>query len=807
MLKWIQNTFNIGESDLRSADGRKLSELFENNAPANWDSVDLPRGISIKADERKIIYRLLDDIILIAPFEFAVKFLDRFLSDENPTPGDCQKAHIVYGRLLASDHKFNESVRRFEEALKLSYQPDMPEPPDLIMNYLGVVYSMMGELQKALEAHQRSLEIISTSENEERKAIYFNNLGTVQKEIGLTREAAESFKKALPIMKKLNRPEFLASLYTNIGTVYSRLERYEESLNFQREALKIHRETGNKKEECNALTNIGNILRDMEEYAEAASTIEEALYLASKNDFKFQQAVNLYNLGLLHKKIGEYRKAEDNFNRSAEISEKINDKEGIWRAYLELGDMKQESGDFDASFTFLKRAESVFESMRKELKADRDRVAFLSNQKELLEKIVFLEVERNTENLWGIVQDAKSRSLRELLIGNGKNGNGQEEDWSEEKARELYDKGKLGGSDCIIDFFVGKDSLLRFVYHPDFGLKRSVKKIPRKKIQLEIDRIYEEIKYLENIAPEIAHDGYALSNENEWMKPYQNLYFLLLSDITSELKPYNQLIINPHGALHRLPFTALETGNGPVVRDHSVILSPSLPLLSWQLDSKGSFDSGYKLFMSSPDEMATLTREEGRQLAQMSGDGILIELGEMISVQTPSRFRGDIDLVISLGEKEKFKENLSRMFNELSLFHFAGHGVFDPADPMKSYLKISPDLKITSEEFYRGDFHGHNMKLIALSACETGKVHVGEGDELWGFARALFGSGARSLLLSMWKVEDQLGHDLMLEFYYNLFQEDLPLGQSLGCAQRRIIDRLKNAHPFFWAPYVLYGCP
>jgi hypothetical protein len=247
--------------------------------------------------------------------------------------------------------------------------------------------------------------------------------------------------------------------------------------------------------------------------------------------------------------------------------------------------------------------------------------------------------------------------------------------------------------------------------------------------------------------------------------------------------------------------------NGPIIKDHSIVLSPSLPLLKWQLKESLDFNDGLKLIVSSADEMAVLTREEGRQLSKITGDGILVELGEKVHVQNQAGLKGNLRTILTLENISTFKQNLSAIFDQLSLFHFTGHGVFDASEPMNSYLKISSDVKIRSEEFYHGKYHSDRMKLIALSACETGRLNVSEGDEIWGFARALFGSGAKSLLLSMWKVEDQAGHDLMLEFYSNLFTKNLPLGKSLGCAQRTMLEKNPNSHPFFWAPYQLYGSP
>jgi hypothetical protein len=380
-------------------------------------------------------------------------------------------------------------------------------------------------------------------------------------------------------------------------------------------------------------------------------------------------------------------------------------------------------------------------------------------------------------------------------------------EWSEERAKSLWDKNLLGIGDAIIDFFAGSDALIRLVYNPLVGLKKTVKKIPYKMLSEEIEHIYEEIKLLESMGAKASSDIKVMTSESEWLKPYQNLFFLLFEDIENELLPFDQLIINPHGVLHRLPFSALMNDETPFVVNHSIVICPSLQLLAYHLSNPVSFEDGLKLFVTSPDDNASMTLDEGRQLSEITVNGILVELGDEINVQVPSGFRGELEPIICLGETSQFKTSLTQIFNSLSLFHFAGHGYFDSSEPMHSYLKLPAGMTITSEEFYRGDLRSERMKLIALSACETGRMKIGKGDELWGFARALFGSGARSLLLSLWKLEDKASYELMSGFYTNLFQEDLPLGRSLGAAQRYVLERMNGAHPFFWAPFCLIGSP
>jgi CHAT domain-containing protein len=79
---------------------------------------------------------------------------------------------------------------------------------------------------------------------------------------------------------------------------------------------------------------------------------------------------------------------------------------------------------------------------------------------------------------------------------------------------------------------------------------------------------------------------------------------------------------------------------------------------------------------------------------------------------------------------------------------------------------------------------------------------VVEGDELLGLARAFLGSGAASLVVSLWLVNDASTARLMEEFY-----RGLRAGQSgaaaLRAAQRALLAA--DPHPYYWAPFMLVG--
>ncbi|HEY8207751.1 MAG TPA: CHAT domain-containing protein, partial [Myxococcaceae bacterium] len=93
-------------------------------------------------------------------------------------------------------------------------------------------------------------------------------------------------------------------------------------------------------------------------------------------------------------------------------------------------------------------------------------------------------------------------------------------------------------------------------------------------------------------------------------------------------------------------------------------------------------------------------------------------------------------------------------------------------------------------------------QLVVLSACDTGRGDIKRGQGVYGLRRALVAAGAETLVVSLWKVDDDVTRILMERYYLNLLA-----GQGRAAALREAMLAIREQHPdpHFWAPFIAIG--
>ena len=262
----------------------------------------------------------------------------------------------------------------------------------------------------------------------------------------------------------------------------------------------------------------------------------------------------------------------------------------------------------------------------------------------------------------------------------------------------------------------------------------------------------------------------------------------LLRPIEDEIERAARIVIVPDGPLHLLPFAALRVDAGAEPRRLLELapLSFASSASVWaRLSARARPDGEQRpRLYAFGDPAATPTGPAAE--AGSSGPGLAADtLRDARGLPPLPRLASSRDEVLAIGDiwgerAQVFvgdavtEERVRSLPDDVGILHLAVHGFTDDGDPLASGLVLSPPPEQRGtgngilevwEIFERLRF---DADLVALSACGTALGERFGGEGLLGLTRAFHFAGARSVLASLWAVEDRSTAELMKRFYLEL---------------------------------------
>lgn len=258
------------------------------------------------------------------------------------------------------------------------------------------------------------------------------------------------------------------------------------------------------------------------------------------------------------------------------------------------------------------------------------------------------------------------------------------------------------------------------------------------------------------------------------------LYDVLIHPLRPWLRSKRQMIVIPHGSLHKVPFHALWDGDRVLNERYAISYAPSLTVWAHCMEGRGYRGNRRALIIGSSDESTPRLTEEVNGVARR------FEEVQMVSKDQHGQ------------APDVLLQYLTEPMETWDVVHVACHGVFRQDNPNYSFLSLG-DKHLAAKDMRHLSL---KASLVTLSACYSGTSAIAAGDELLGMVRGMLSAGARALLVSLWRADDACTTHLMLSFYDHL-KEGGRKAEALRKAQMEV--RKCWPHPYYWAPFVLIG--
>ena len=749
---------------------------------------------------------------------------------------------IVYCNLGCAYHglgNFKQAVEYHKQSLNIAKELENREGEGITYCNLGITFHGLGNFKQAVECHKLSLNIAKQLGNRDAEGRGYCNLGNVYQGLGNFKQAVVFHKLGLNIAKELGDMDGEGKAYCNLGNVYHGLGNFKQAVEFHKLSLNIAKELGVKDVEGKAYGNLGNAYRSLRDIKQAEKYYKLHLNIAKELGSKDAEGDAFMELGDVFFRLRDFEQAIEYMEQGLSIFKEVGNRNGEGNSYLKLGEAYAHLGNFKEAIMYHKQSLSIAKGIgNKVLEAgvchslghDYDWSGYLSEALDYYRSSVKIYDDvralLQSEDAWKISFREETQcaytALWRILVKTGET----------DEALCAAEKGRAQALMDILKERYGVHSLCSASVEPEemisdvlnnlttqtvfitldkhvisFWLLQRGKEIlfKQKKIEGESCKLLVEAT-LRDIGP-----GFRVKCENRSMdklrddppsnreaaeerkhsttsslNPLSPLYDVIIGPIADQ---GDQLIVVPDGPFFLVPYSAL-------TESIRIRIVPSLTAL--------------QVIASSPDDF------HGRTGALLVGDPCLEEItnlvGEPFWEQLPFARRevemiGELLKTTPLIGRDATKADVLKRLTSVALVHIAAHG---RAETGEILLAPNPGWtsRIPGREYYiltMSDVQAVRLRarLVVLSCCHSGQGEI-KAEGVVGIARAFLCAGARSVLVSLWVIDDEATMEFMRLFYQHLVD-----GKSASVALYQGMKSLRDSEQFrdlkYWAPFVLIG--
>lgn len=725
--------------------------------------------------------------------------------------------------------------------------------PDWATN-VGVVYELQGKYEESVQIYQDALIIVAQLGRWHQEAMLHQNLALAYIKLNSSRNAVQSFEVAERLFRENKAYDDLTRLnynYTQLMVKLNRLDDAQDALEKVRPYL--HEMGENSWAHHRYSINHALILTQYETAIplELFAKLSKAQQYFAKNGPRLVEGFAWIILGECHFCNLNFDEAATAFQHALIVAEDNVERSLKHSSVYGLARVSEMLGDFAQAVVLYEQTLGEIDLIRRELFSDLNRSGFCIDKLAIYQALSRIYIQQESiDDTFRTVERARARLISERLSTQIYNDQGSIEDSIEGEEYENYElennlhflhrlyrkiefnelneleqsNAALGTQIADLEkeisiqlqeaqakrksfspLAIGTHSSVQqvqsnltnetlffyFVLHEEvrvfiikdkevFSYKCDA---PTQEVSELIQRFHLAVHRAITLVSRMGIVG-AATSASSLLKaanmPLKRLYDILIAPFLEHIQDEQPLIISPESILSHLPFHALFNGTSYLIEKYPISYVPSGTVLELSMNARITNDKplliGYGM-----DDLPHAEKEITKIAQLIDTDNFYI--GESATVQ-------------------KFIQEVA----ECRLIHLSTHAQFRADNTMLSFLRMA-DRNLLLAELSQLQL---SAELVVLSGCETGKG-LDNGLDLLSLATAFFGAGAHSLVVSKWRVEDEVTTKHMEVFYKSLRYSKSKM-QALRDAQLSILASGRNEsayaiyqHPAFWAAFILMG--
>jgi len=697
------------------------------------------------------------------------------------------------------------------------YNGDDPKLGGMALGNLGNAYYGADLYTKAIETHQRRLELSQELKDRRGEAKALGDLGIVYHALGEYDQAIEYHQQRLAIAKAIKDRQGEGQALSNLGIAYHTLGEYKQAIAYQQEYLVISRAIKDPLGEIQALGNLGGAYYFLGDYNRAIELYEQAL--AAAYDIRESQMANKIrgNLGLVYFQKGDLEQADELYQRFFTSAYYSDNRRGEALVLNNKAVVQFTSGNVSNAISELQKSIDRLESLRTRLENnDAYKVSIFETQNTPyinLQKILIAQ--NQVEAALEIAERGRARAFVELLSQRLSAGQTEASLITSPNIEEIKQIAKAHQATIVEYSLISanfkeenrlqtkESTLLIWVVKPsgEVALRQvdfsSLEPTQSSSLEELILSSRDSIGVRGIVVAESPQTPNQLPQDANSNKSLQQLYQLLIEPIAELLptNPNNHVIFIPQGELFLVPFPALQDSSGQyLIEKHTILTAPSIQVLDLTRQQRNKIKDGLRhpLVVGNPT-MPSVSLSPGKKPQKLSSlPGAEREANAIASLLNTQPLIGN----------QATETAIKQQLGKASIIHLATHGLLDEIRGLGSAVAFTPsdqdDGLLTAEEILNLQL---NAELVVLSACDTGRGRI-TGDGVVGLSRSIISAGVPSVIVSLWQVPDAPTASLMSQFYQSL-SSNPDKAQALRSAM--LATMKQHPAPKDWAAFTLIG--